>query len=257
MKNTILSNKDSSLIEQTILKHGRIATTKDLIEIFSNEYSTQAAFNRINKLVEAGWLKRIKRGLFLVNESISSRFQNDQSLLLISNVLNPNSYISLSYALNYYQMFDQYTKTIVAITTKESKKYNFDGYLFKFTRVKGSMFFGYSVKLENGRMVKIADAEKALIDYLYLDNSFTSASLVYEKLKEFKESIDFDKFQEYATKVDITTMRKCGFLLDQLGIDSKYLHMKLTTNKGFSKFTKESTTFNAKWRIYYDPQITG
>lgn len=257
MKNTLLSNKDSSLIEQTILQYGRIVSSTDLIDIFSKEYSIQAAFNRIYKLVETGWLKRVKRGLFLVNESISSRFQNDQSLLLISNALNPDSYISLSYALNYYQMFDQHSKTVVAITTKESKKYFFDGYLFKFARVKESMFFGFSIKMENGRMVKIADAEKALLDSLYLDNSFTSSSLVFEKLKDFRESLDIEKFQDYAKKVDITTMRKCGFFLDQLGVDTTNLHCELKTNKGFSKFTKESSKFNAKWRIYYDDRITG
>jgi predicted transcriptional regulator of viral defense system len=257
MKNTILSNKDSGLIEQTILKFGRIASSKQLIEIFTKEYSTQAAFNRMNRMVETGWLKRIKRGLFLVNESISSRFQNDQSLFLISNALNPDSYISLSYALNYYQMFDQYSKTIVAITTKESKKYNFDGYQFKFARVKEPLFFGFSNVLENGRMIKIADAEKALIDFLYLDKSFLSASLVFEKLFSYRKSLDLEKFQNYAKRVDITTMRKCGFLLDQLGIDTKMLHGELKTNKGFSKFTSDSTTFNAKWRIYYDIRIIG
>jgi predicted transcriptional regulator of viral defense system len=257
MKNTILSEKDSILIEQTILRYGRIATTRNLLEVFRKEYSDKAASNRIKKLVETGWLKRVKRGLFLVNESISSRFQNDHSFLLISNTLNQNSYISLSYALNYYQMFDQYSKTIVAITTTESKKYNFDGYLFKFTRVKESMYFGYSVKMENGRSVKIADVEKALIDYLYLDNSFTSASLVFEKLKEFRESLDLEKMQDYAQKVDITLKRKIGFLLDQLNVDTQRLHQGLKGNKGFSRFTKESNVFNAKWRIYYDHRIIG
>jgi predicted transcriptional regulator of viral defense system len=257
MNNTILSERDSRLIEQTILKYGRIVTSENLLEVFSKEYSDQAAFNRISKLVETGWLRRVKRGLYLVNESISSRFQNGNSLLLISNALNQNSYVSLSYALNYYQLFDQYSKIIVGITTTKSKKYNFDGYLFKFTRVKESMYFGYSAKIEDGKQIKIADAEKALIDYLYLDKSFTSASLVFEKMKEHKENLDFVKLQDYAQKTDITTRRKVGLLLDQLNVDTQKLYQGLGENKGFSRFTQESKVFNAKWRIYYDHRIIG
>ena len=150
----------------------------DLMTIFRIEYSNLSAHNRIQKLTKAGWLKRIKRGLYLVIENLSSRFQNDNSLMLIANALNKSSYISLSYALNYYHMFDQYSKTIVSVTTADSKKYIFDDFVFKFAKVKENMFFGFSQKIEAGKIVRIADVEKALIDYLYLDKSYTSASVV-------------------------------------------------------------------------------
>jgi len=257
MKNTILTEKDTKLIEQTILKNGRIVTVDNLMAIFRAEYSELGAHNRIHRLTKAGWLKRIKRGLYLVIENLSSRFQNDNSLLIISNTLNRDSYVSLSYALNYYHMFDQYTKTVVSITTTDSKKYTFDDYVFKFTKIKESMYFGYSQKMESGKFVMIADAEKALIDYLYLDKSFASASLVFEKLRDYGQILDFNKLQDYATKTDITIRRKIGFLLDQLNADTQKLHQSLGDNKGLSRFTHESKVFNAKWRIYYDVRITG
>lgn len=257
MKTTILTEKDARLIEQTILKYGRIVTVENLMAIFRVEYSELAAHNRIQKLTKAGWLKRIKRGLYLVIENLSTRFQNDHSLLLISNSFNPNSYVSLAYALNYYHLFDQYSKVIVAITTTGSKKYTFDDYTFKFTKVKETMYFGFSQKLESGKAINIADAEKALIDYLYLDKSFSSASLVFEKLKDNSQNIDFNKLQDYAQRSDITIQRKVGFLLDQLNIDTQKLHRGLAENKGFSRFTQKSAVFNAKWRIYFDLRIIG
>lgn len=140
MKTTILTEKDTNLIEQIILKYGRIVGIDDLMTIFRIEYSNLSAHNRIQKLTKAGWLKRIKRGLYLVIENLSSRFQNDNSLMLIANALNKSSYISLSYALNYYHMFDQYSKTIVSVTTADSKKYIFDDFVFKFAKVKENMF---------------------------------------------------------------------------------------------------------------------
>lgn len=257
MKSTILTEKDTKLIEQTILQYGKIVSIKDLMAIFTVEYSKLGAHNRIQKLSEAGWLKRIKRGLYLVIENLSSRHQNDNSLMLVSDSLTQNSYISLSYALNYYHMFDQYSKTIVAITTTSSKKYNFDNFIFKFIKVKKNMYFGFSQKPEAGKLIKIADAEKALIDYLYLDKSFTSASIVFEKLKDYQQNLDLNKLQDYALLSDTTIKRKIGFLLDQLKVDTKKLYQGLGENKGSSRFTKESCIFNAKWRIYYDNRIIG
>jgi len=39
MKTTILTEKDTKLIEQTILKNGRIVTVDDLMLFFRAEYS--------------------------------------------------------------------------------------------------------------------------------------------------------------------------------------------------------------------------
>lgn len=103
------------------------------------------------------------------------------------------------------------------------------------------------VIMEDGKPVKIADPEKALIDYLYLDKSFTSASL----------SLDFDKLQDYAQRSGITIKRKIGFLLDQLNVDTHKLYQSLGANKGVSRFTQESKAFSAKWRTYYDHRIIG
>lgn len=256
MKNTVLSENDAELIERVILKHGRIVSISDLINIFATDYSYGAAHNRIHILTKTGWLKRIKQGLYIVNESISSRFQNDLSLIAISSALDNASYVSLAYALNYYQMFDQFTKTITAITTKDSKKYRFDDYIFQFTKVKPEMFFGFEERMESGQVVKIADAEKALIDYLYLDTSFSSASFVFEKLREHQKSLNLEKLQNYTLLSNETVKRKIGFFLDQLNINSQNLYNSLKEkSKGFSRFTSNSILFNAKWRIYYDDKI--
>lgn len=257
MKNTILSEKDANLISQAIMKYGRILGIKDLMSIFLTEYTADSAHNRINKLVRFGWLMRIKRGLFLVINNLSGREQNDISLLRIANALEDDSYVSLAYALNYYQLFDQYSKTIASVSKKNNKRYNFDGHLYKFSKVKKEMYFGFTEERYDGKMIKIAEAEKALIDYLYLDNSFSSASLVFEKLRDNYQMLDLDKLQAYAARAGTTISRKIGFLLDSASLDSAKLYKSLKTKKGFNRFTLESKLFNAKWRIYYDERIIG
>ena len=257
MRDTILTEKDNKLLEELIVKRGKVVSIDNIMDIFGPYYSEVAAHNRVHRLTKLGWLKRLKRGLYLVIENLSSRFQTDLSLVLISNALNETSYVSLSYALNYYQMFDQYTNTIVAITNKETKEYSLDDFTFKFAKVKESMFFGFSEKIVAGKSAKIADAEKALIDYLYLDKTFSSANLVFEKLREHNDILNINLLQEYVLKTDISLQRKFGFLLDQLNMDSVNIYQNVKGHKGLARFTRESKNFNAKWRVYYDDRIIG
>jgi predicted transcriptional regulator of viral defense system len=132
-----------------------------------------------------------------------------------------------------------------------------DNYTFTFSKVKKDMYFGFSEKMENGKLVRIADAEKALIDYLYLDKSFGSACLVFEKLRDHYQELDLEKLQEYALRSNTTIQREIGFLLDQLKLDSGLIYQTVRNNRGASHFTKNSKTFNAKWRLYYDNRIIG
>lgn len=257
MKNTILSENDALLLEKALLQYGRILTVDDLMNVFQGHYSRFSAHNRINLLTSLGWLRRIKRGLYLIIDNIPARSQIDVSLASIANALMLDSYVSLSHALNYYQLFDQYSPTVVSITFTVNKKYLFDNYIFRYLKVKKSMYFGFTEKIIDGKKVRMAEAEKALIDYLYLDRSFECASLVFEKLKEYSQELDLKKLQKYALHAGLTVSRKIGFMLDQLGLDSTSLHEITCKNRSISKLTAKSKSFNAKWRLYYDNRIIG
>ncbi|MDO8592668.1 MAG: hypothetical protein Q7R92_02760 [bacterium] len=255
MKNTILSEKDAKIIEKIILKFGRIVAINDMLSVFTEEYSKASAHNRIQMLARAGWFLRIKNGLYLIIENLSSRSTSDMPLLVISEALNKDSYISLDTALNYYGMFDQYTKNVTAINLKFSKNYKFQGNNLKFIKITKKYYFGFTQIRLDGKIINMATEEKALLDFLYLDNNFYSASLVYEKLKEHKNDIDFDKLREYALKFGVSMQRKIGWLFDELEINSEKLLANSKKHLGYSRFTKESEKFNAKWRLYYDDRI--
>ena len=257
IKNTILSEKDATLMEKVMGKYGRIVTIRELMGIFQEEYSRASAHNRISQLAQAGWFRRMKRGQYLVIDSLSARSSIDVSMLSIANALMADSYVSLSHALNYYQLFDQYSGTIVSITRTASKKYTFDNLTFKYAKVKKNIFFGYTEKIISGKRVRLAEVEKVLIDYLYLDKSFGSASVVFEIIKNHHEELDLMKLQRYAVRCGITTSRKIGFMLDEAHRDSTKLYRSIGANRGVSRLTTDSKVLNAKWRLYYDDRIIG
>ncbi|MBI2416019.1 MAG: hypothetical protein HYV33_05175 [Candidatus Kerfeldbacteria bacterium] len=257
MKNTILSEKDHQLIEKALLQYGRIVDIAGLMTLFQEDYSEASAHNRINLLAKTGWLRRIKQGLYIIIDSLTARGQTDLSLLTIANALMDDSYVSLAQALNYYQMFDQYSATIVSVTTKGSKNYFFDDYTFKYAKVKSNLYFGFTEKIVNGKKVRIAEVEKALLDYLYLSKGFNGASVVFEKLRDYHQDFNLNILQDYASHFGMTMARKVGFMLDQLQLDSTWLYNNTQHRRGVARFTVDSKLFNAKWRLYYDDRIIG
>ena len=255
-KNTILSDKDSKLIEKVIIKYGDIVAVSSILEIFQKEYSLFAARNRIHQLEKRGWFVRVKQGLYVVVSDMASRSTSNISLFRIARALNSKSYVSFDYALNYYNMFDQYAKTITSITTTRAKKYEFQKIIFKFVGINKNYYFGFSKKRIEGKLINIADLEKVIIDYLYFNKTSYISSLMLEKLKNYKNNFDFEKMQNYALRYNITTQRKVGFLLDEIGVDTKKLYNKVKLrNIGYSCFSKDSKKFNSKWRVYYDNRI--
>jgi predicted transcriptional regulator of viral defense system len=257
LQNTALSQKDSQLLEQAALKCGQIADMRQLDEIFQSAYSRKSDRNRrISLLAKAGWLVRIRKGLYLIVTDLSARATGSLSNLVISNALNSRSYVSFANALNWHGMFDQLTKTVDAITTARPRNYRFQNTAFRFLKVEEKLFFGFAGQRVDGKVVNIGEIEKVILDYLFLRRNAATLSLVVEKLREYQSKFDFAKMIEYAKAYNITVQRNLGFLLDSIGVSSDPLHAIAHGNrKGFSKMHPGAKTFNAKWRLYYDPGI--
>ena len=257
LKHTILSKTDSHLLEQAVLAYGQVATTRHLDEIFKKAYARASdRIRRIAFLTKAGWLVRIKKGLYLVVTDLSALASGNASSFVISNALNRDSYVSFANALNWHGMFDQLTKSVDAVTNVRARNYRFQNTEFRFYKVKKGLFFGYSKERADGKIVHIAEREKVILDYLSIRRNAATVSLVFEKMKEHKDTFDFSKMTRYAQSYNLTVQRNLGFLLDAVGVSSDVLYEIASKNKrGFSNMHTKAKTFNANWRLYYDPGI--
>lgn len=254
-KNTLLSRQDSELLEQVVLDYGQVATTQELEKIFGKIYARKdVRARRLSLLAKAGWLVRIKQGLYLVVTDLSALAAGNVSNFVISNALNKKSYISFANALNWYGMFDQLTRSVDAVTSARARSYRFQNMEFRFFTVKEELFFGFSQERADGKIVNIAEKEKIILDYLSLRRNAATTSLVFEKLREHKDAFDFTKMINYAKAYNLTIQRNLGFLLDAVGVSSDALYeIARKKRSGLSKMHAKAKTFNAKWRLYYDP----
>ncbi|OIO75162.1 MAG: hypothetical protein AUJ85_03825 [Elusimicrobia bacterium CG1_02_37_114] len=255
-KYTILSKKDAKLLEEAIVRYGRIITFKQLQKLLKDVYeSNQAIRNRISFLIKSGWLVRIKNGLYVIITDISSLSFNDISGLSIAQALNRDSYISFENALQHYGMFDQMLTTVDAVTYKRARKYNMQSIKIRFFKIKKGLYFGFNRQRSDVGLVNIASREKALLDMLYFRSGNYNISLIWEKMKEYKQDIDLLFLKKSAIKFGIGTIRKMGLLLDTLGVNTEDLYLHIAGNRGYDRMTKESRIFNSKWRVYFDDKI--
>ncbi|MBX2997173.1 MAG: hypothetical protein KF893_01590 [Caldilineaceae bacterium] len=240
-----------------MLHYGRIVTFEQIAEAMSESVSREALRYRVAQMSKAGWLIRLKRGVYLVVTDISTLGFVDVSPLVIAQALNRESYISFESALQYHGMFDQLLARIDSVTTITTRRYQVLETTYTFSKIQPDYYFGFRDEQVQGQIVAVAEREKAILDILYFRSSAYTASLILEKLATYEDDFDFDKLKTYSQRYSVGMMRKVGFMLDQIGVDTSDLATAEIKNNSYTKLTTTADQFNAKWRLYYDAHLVG
>ncbi len=250
MKQSILSAKQSEILENLIVKYGQIVTSHQIYKEAGNFFDYQQSKNLISKLVRNGWLTRIKRGIYAISD-LSSRGYLNLSPYSIANLLEPNSYVSFESALQQYSMFDQLTDRTVSVSLKAHKSVNLSGVEYSFVKTKPEYYFGWQEIQVGNLTARVATPEKALIDMANFHKSQYSIDLVIEKLLEHKNDLDIARLNEYLARFPAVTIKTFGLVFDLLGIYSDKLYELVKTKRSTHWMLPGDNKFNAKWRLYY------
>jgi predicted transcriptional regulator of viral defense system len=253
MKQTILTTKQSTLLENLIVKYGQIVTAENIYKEAAEYWDYKQAKNLVTLLTKNGWLMRIKRGLYAISD-LSSRGALSLSPYVAANLLVQDSYVSFESALQQYGMFDQLTGKTISVSLIQYKSAKLAGVEYSFVKTKPEYYFGWQVLQVGNQTARIATPEKALLDIVNFHKSQYAIDLVIEKLSDFKTDLDFAKLTDYIGKFPVTTVKIFGFIFDLLGIDSQKL-FDLTKPAGTHWMLPGDTKFNAKWRLYYQPDF--
>lgn len=249
-KKTILSEKELNLVENLISEYGVIVDFEQIFSQLKDNLERQEVRNLISKLVKNGWLVRIKKGIYYIT-TLESRGVANISEIVIAQILVKDSYISFESALQYYKIFDQHIRMVTSISLKRKKEKEIQGTVYRFIKTNENNYYGWKEVQIEGRLVKIATLEKAILDMLAFERTVHSIDLVLEKIREYGNNFDWERLNELSRNQSATVQRILGFLLDKAGIDSEYLRKLIEKSKGRSSYmTNDSDLFNAKWRLY-------
>jgi len=253
MDQTILSQKQSEILDGLIAKYGQIVTFGQIMDRAGTELDRRHTQNLVTKLVRNGWLIRLKRELYAISD-LSNRGFLSLSPYFVANLLVENSYVSFEAALQHYGMFDQSLAKISSVSLKSHKTIKLNNTEYGFIKSKPDYYFGWQDIPAENKTARIAFAEKALIDMINFHRTKYAVDLVLEKLREYKKDLDFKRFEEYLRKFPVTIAKIFGLLFDLEGIDSTNLFefSRSKSKYGVHLMTTGDKKFNSKWRLYYD-----
>lgn len=125
--------------------------------------------NQLSRWNKQGLLVQLKKGVYLLNPD--DRAINPSKFFLANQLVFP-SYVSLESALAYYHIIPESVHQITSVTTGKTSRHISPEGMFVFRHVKRSLFFGFdAVRDERGFETLLASPEKALLDFLYLNQA--------------------------------------------------------------------------------------
>ena len=115
------------------------------------------------RYVKQGVLVRVKRNLYMLREIWENADREEK--FRIANLGQVPSYISLTTALDYYDLTTQMQRDFLeSVAVRRTKEIQLDKTIFKYTKISNELYFGFK-KVKN---IFIATPEKALLDAFYL-----------------------------------------------------------------------------------------
>lgn len=183
-----------------------VFSLEDMRSFFVDEKNSN-----LNKLIyrwkRSGWVYPLKRGLYELT------YPGDFVIpdMYIANRLYEPSYVSLETALSHFSIIPEVSMAVTSISTKPTRRFRNRHGLFLYRTVCSSAFEGYSVEKHGNFGVRIAEPEKAIVDFIYFKNyrkkKFKFSEFIEaERLdREIISNLAFKKIDKYAKsyKIDL------------------------------------------------------
>lgn len=173
------------------LKQFVIFTPFDIKKIES-DFDTR----RLNEWQNKGYIKKIRRGFYI----FADLELTEELLYIIANRTYQPSYVSFETALSYYNLIPEGVYSITSATSKKTFDFSTPISKFIYRKIKPELMFGYKIVSYKNHNFKIAEIEKVLLDYLYI-NPHLKIKADFEGLRfnvdMFKEKASQDKIQKY------------------------------------------------------------
>ena len=167
-------------------------------------------------LWKKNWLiKSIYRWYYILNKQEI----NTWILHKIANIIHHPSYISLETALSYYNLIPEAVYTTTSITTKKTLEINNEYLDFSYKSIKSDLFWWYKIESIKENNYLIADIEKTLLDYFYLNKQVNNENdIIWLRLNSqiLKKQIDRKKIEKYLKRFNKNFLNKKIELLFKL-----------------------------------------
>jgi hypothetical protein len=175
-----------------------IATVKN--PVFSRtdlELSGQKVLDyQLSLWVKKGYLVRLKNGVYAFSRE-KEKLRGEG----IAFLLYQPSYLSLESALSWYGFIPEIVYAYTSVTARITRTFENACGRFIYRHVKSELFWGYVEMKTNHGPYLLAEPEKALLDYLYLNLARINNEDDFENIRlneeQMEKTLNKDKFMTY------------------------------------------------------------
>jgi predicted transcriptional regulator of viral defense system len=171
------------------IKEFPIFSTIHLVNFGEN---IQTLRNQLTFWQKKGLVVKLKKGLYVLNKD--DRKINPSKPFIANQLLSP-SYVSLQYALYFYGLIPETVKDLTSVTTRKTATFDNEFGRFVYHHIKLTCFCGFvEEKDENNLPFFIAEKEKALVDFFYLNLGDLSYDIeIFEDSYRIRKDTEIDK----------------------------------------------------------------
>jgi predicted transcriptional regulator of viral defense system len=154
--------------------------------------------SRLNEWQDKGYIKKIRRGYYM----FSDQALNEAVLFSIANKIYSPSYISFEMALSNYGLIPESVYGVTSATSNKTSRFKTEIGEFIYSHLKPELMFGYELKTLGGVSYKMAEIEKAVLDFFYINPRLKTEADFFELRingEEFKTRVNNEKLEKYLT----------------------------------------------------------
>jgi len=173
-------------------------------------FAWQPGFDRTNlgRWLKKGLLIRLRQRWYCFPEYLEKA---DFAYYFANKIYSP-SYISLHTALAFHGMIPESVVQITSVTSLKTNQFSNSFGEYSYKSIKPQLMFGFDLKpMPDGRVLKIASPEKAILDLLYLYPEYNTVQALNDlRLDEdfMAETINKEMLLDYSAKFNSKVMSK-------------------------------------------------
>lgn len=150
---------------------------------------------QVSDWVKKGYLIQLKKGIYILNDTFRKVRPSERFL---ANYLISPSYLSLEYALGYYDLIPEKVTVYSSLTTKKTQSYTNILGKFDYCSIKESLFFGFTKIPSDNQEFFIALPEKAILDFFYFRENIKGEFGEFEAYRfQNLEILKLKRFHEF------------------------------------------------------------
>lgn len=173
------------------LKDFRVFSIEDIEKIDPSFHK-----QRLSEWQKKGYIKKLRQGFYM----FSDLSVDEHVLFLIAHRIYQPSYISLEMAFSLYHLIPESVYTVTSVTSRKTNNFRTETGSFSYRHIKPELMFGYELREYDDHRYAVAEIEKAVLDYLYLNPHIRDVADfdgLRLNISEFKAQANMETFSKY------------------------------------------------------------